>query len=103
MASHITITVFSKAVEYNGRKFRRFFATLPGDDYMTTVKFRQECGEPEQTPVNIDLYRGDCNRARTPFTAKDGTVVEAYTLWVNKYKLSDLEYRDTSMDDYFDD
>lgn len=102
MSKSITITVFSKQRTANdGKKFKTYFATLPGDEKPMKVKFREACGAPE-CPVNIDLMQGECNISKETYTdVVTGEVKAVPVLWVSKFTLSKEAYRDTSMDEYF--
>lgn len=102
MSKPITITVFSKQRTANGgKKFKTYFATLPGDEKPMKVKFRKACGAPE-CPVNIDLMQGECNISKETYTdVVTGEVKAVPVLWVSNFTMSKEAYRDTSMDKYF--
>lgn len=102
MSKPITITVFSKQRTANdGKKFKTYFATLPGDEKPTKVKFREACGAPE-CPANIDLMQGECNISKETYTdVVTGEVKAVPVLWVSNFAMSKEAYRDTSMDKYF--
>ena len=68
MSKTITITVFSKQRTANdGKKFKTYFTTMPGDEKAIKVKFREACGAPE-CPANIDLIQGKCNISKETYT-----------------------------------
>ena len=93
MSKTITITVFSKQRTANdGKKFKTYFTTMPGDEKAIKVKFREACGAPE-CPANIDLIQGQCNISKETYSVP--------VLWVSDYTPSKDVYRDTSMDKYF--
>ncbi len=102
MSKPITITVFSKQRTANdGKKFKTYFATLPGDEKPMKVKFREACGAPE-CPANIDLMQGECNISKETYTdVVTGEVKAVPVLWVSNFTMSKGAYRDTSMDKYF--
>lgn len=102
MSKPITITVFSKQRTANdGKKFKTYFATLPGDEKPMKVKFREACGAPE-CPANIDLMQGECNISNETYTdVVTGEVKAVPVLWVSNFTMSKEAYRDTSMDKYF--
>lgn len=102
MSKTITITVFSKQRTANdGKKFKTYFAKMPGEDKAVKVKFRESCGAPE-CPANIDLMQGGCNMSAEKFTdVVTGELKEVPVLWISEWKPSKEEYRDTSMDKYF--
>lgn len=102
MSKPITITVFSKQRTANdGKKFKTYFATLPGDEKPMKVKFREACGSPE-CPANIDLMQGECNISKETYTdVVTGEVNAVPVLWVSNFTMSKEAYRDTSMDKYF--
>lgn len=102
MSKPITITVFSKQRTANdGKKFKTYFATLPGDEKPMKVKFREACGAPE-CPANIDLMQGECNISKETYTdVVTGEVKAVPVLWVSNFAMSKEAYRDTSMDKYF--
>ena len=102
MSKPITIIVFSKQRTANdGKKFKTYFATLPGDEKPMKVKFRESCGAPE-CPANIDLMQGECNISKETYTdVVTGEVKAVPVLWVSKFTMSKEAYRDTSMDKYF--
>lgn len=102
MSKPITITVFSKQRTANdGKKFKTYFATLPGDEKPMKVKFREACGAPE-CPANIDLMQGECNISKETYTdVVTGDVKAVPVLWVSNFTMSKEVYRDTSMDKYF--
>ena len=102
MSKPITITVFSKQRTANdGKKFKTYFATLPGDEKPMRVKFREACGVPE-CPANIDLMQGECNLSKETYTdVVTGEVKAVPVLWVSNFTMSKEAYRDTSMDKYF--
>lgn len=102
MSKPITITVFSKQRTANdGKKFKTYFATLPGDEKPMKVKFREACGAPE-CPANIDLMQGECNISKETYVdVVTGEVKAVPVLWVSNFTMSKEAYRDTSMDKYF--
>lgn len=102
MSKPITITVFSKQrTATDGKKFKTYFATLPGDEKPMKVKFREACGAPE-CPANIDLMQGECNISKETYTdVVTGEVKAVPVLWVSNFTMSKEAYRDTSMDKYF--
>lgn len=102
MSKPITITVFSKQRTANdGKKFKTYFATLPGEEKPMKVKFREACGAPE-CPANIDLLQGECNISKETYTdVVTGEVKAVPVLWVSNFIMSKEAYRDTSMDKYF--
>lgn len=102
MSKSITITVFSKQRTANdGKKFKTYFVTLPGDEKPMKVKFREACGAPE-CPANIDLMQGECNISKETYTdLVTGEVKAVPVLWVSNFTMSKEVYRDTSMDKYF--
>lgn len=102
MSKPITITVFSKQRTANdGKKFKTYFATLPGDEKPMKVKFREACGAPE-CPANIDLMQGECNISKETYTdVVTGEVKAVPVLWVSNFTMSKEAYRDASMDKYF--
>jgi hypothetical protein len=102
MSKLITITVFSKQRTANdGKKFKTYFATLPGDEKPMKVKFREACGAPE-CPAKIDLMQGECNISKETYTdVVTGEVKAVPVLWVSNFTMSKEAYRDTSMDKYF--
>lgn len=102
MSKTITITVFSKQRTANdGKKFKTYFTTMPGDEKAIKVKFREACGAPE-CPANIDLIQGQCNISKETYTdVVTGEVKAVPVLWVSDYTPSKEVYRDTSMDKYF--
>lgn len=102
MSKTITITVFSKQRTANdGKKFKTYFSTLPGDEKAMNVKFRESCGAPE-CPANIDIMQGECNISKETYTdVVTGDVKAVPVLWVSSFTMSKEVYRDTSMDKYF--
>ena len=102
MSKTITITVFSKQRTANdGKKFKTYFSTLPGDEKAMKVKFRESCGAPE-CPANIDIMQGECNISKETYTdVVTGEVKAVPVLWVSNFTMSKEAYRGTSMDKYF--
>ena len=102
MSKTITITVFSKQrTATDGKKFKTYFSTLPGDENAMKVKFRESCGAPE-CPANIDIMQGECNISKETYTdVVTGDVKAVPVLWVSNFTMSKEVYRDTTMDKYF--
>lgn len=111
MKKEIEITIFGKTRKSaDGRKFTTYFCTLPGETDKTKVKFREECGSPKDTPVNIIIEQGACNLSKERYTVEkvDKTTGEtteetreSSVLWVSSWKKSITAFVDTSMDKYF--
>lgn len=118
MSKTLTLTIFGKNRKTKeGREFKTYFTTLPNDEKVK-VKFQEACGNPQQTPCNIDLAQGSCNLSTERYkrTVKDNIIdettgeviptvleedAEAKVLWVSAWAYSAEEYRDTSMDEFF--
>lgn len=118
MSKTLTLTIFGKTRKTKeGREFKTYFTTLPNNEKVK-VKFREDCGTPQQTPCNIDLVQGSCNLSieRYKRKVKDNTIdetngeaiptvleedVESKVLWISTWAYSPEEYRDTSMDEFF--
>nr|DAG43287.1 MAG TPA: hypothetical protein [Caudoviricetes sp.] len=102
MAKNLTITVFAKSRKTkDGKSFKTFFTTLPGEDKACKVKFTEAAGNPD-CPANIDLKRGDCNLAKENYTDEvTGEVKSVPVLWVSKWAYSAEKYEDHSMDKWF--
>lgn len=104
------LTVFAKNRTANdGRPFKTYFSKLTkkdGTQVTVQIKFREECGTPNQCPCNIVVNKNDAN-----FTEKEKTYTDAKTqeekqtvvriLWVSKW--TDGEpCVDHSMDEFVD-
>lgn len=102
MSKTISITVFSKTRNAtDGKKFKTYFATMPGEEKAIKVKFREDCGAPD-CPANIDLVQDGCNMSKENYTdVVTGEAKSVPVLWVSKWDYSKEAYRDTSMDKYF--
>lgn len=118
MSKTLTLTIFGKTRKTKeGREFKTYFTTLPNDEKVK-VKFQEACGNPQQTPCNIDLTPGSCNLSTERYKRKvkdniideaNGEVIptvleedaESKVLWVSAWAYSAVEYRDTSMDEFF--
>lgn len=98
----LTITVFSKnRTAKDGKKFKTYFASLRDGEPAIKVKFREDCGAPD-CPANIDLTQAGCNLSKESYAdVITGEVKTVPVLWVSEWKPSAVEYRDTSMDEYF--
>lgn len=97
----LEITVFAKNRNTkDGKKFTTYFATMPGREKPTKVKFRQVCGAPE-CPANIILHKGDCNMSKESYTDDvTGEVKYSDVLWVSAFE-NGAPYEDKSMDEWF--
>ena len=101
------ITVFAKKGQTSeGRVFWNYLSTLrnkaTGEDFVTQVKFRDECGapKPETCPTNIEFDKKDANMVDRKYTDKEGVEQIAKTLWISAWKNSDDVYVDHSLDDF---
>lgn len=106
MKKTIEITVFEKkAKSKDGRQFSIYLTKLPGDTDTARVKFREYSTPPKTFPVNIELTQKECSFVEREYAQEvDGDLVKRKerTLWVGNWSLSDNEYRDNSMDKYFE-
>lgn len=120
MSKTLTLTIFGKTRKTkDGREFKTYFTTLPNGEKVK-VKFQEACGNPQNLPCNIDLVNGFCNLSTESYIRKvnDNIVDEATgevipgereeravskVLWVSAWAYSAEEYRDTSMDEFFND
>lgn len=115
----LTLTIFGKKRKAkDGHVFQTYFTELPNGERVP-VKFRMECGEPNTCPVNIDLRQDGCNLSSEKFTRRvfdnliddeTGEVVGtteaeeekvSKVLWISAWAFSEVEYRDSSMDEFF--
>ena len=104
------ITVFAKKrtmQKEDGKVkiFWNFLTTLrskSGDEFIASVKFRDECGEPkpETCPINIEFDKRNANLTDRKYIDKEGVEQVAKTLWLSSWKESDDVYVDHSLDDF---
>ena len=102
------ISIFAKRKQTKeGRVFHTYLSTLTkkdGSAIPCVVRFQKGAEpKPELCPVNILVDKKDCNlSAKKYFREETGEFFDAYTLWVNAYKISENPYVDHSMDDIED-
>lgn len=69
MSKTITITVFSKQRTANdGKKFKTYFTTMPGDEKAIKVKFREACGALSALPTSTSLRASATSLRRLTLT-----------------------------------
>lgn len=106
------IAIFSKkrSTKDGKKTFYTYFTKLTkkdGEEITTSVKFREECGEPDgkSCPMNIVVDKGACNFVEKGITYKDAEGNEKdgidRTLWVSSWKEGE-PYEDKSMDSFVD-
>ena len=100
------ITIFAK--KRNTKEGKVFFTYLTkltkkdGSEITSTVKFRDECGnpKPDKCPMNLIVEKTDCNFSSKASTDEEtGEIRTSNTLWINNWKEGE-PYVDHSMDDF---
>ena len=103
------LTIFAKKrTTKEGKSFNTYFTKMKkkdGEEVTTEVKFREECGAPQECPCNIVVEKEDANFSEkaVKYTDKDGVEQDAVRkqLWVSKWTQGE-EYVDHSLDDFED-
>ena len=103
-------TIFAKKrTSKDGKVFNSYLTKLTkkdGEEITVQVKFREECGEPKNCPMNIVYEKHDAN-----YTEKKETYVDPKTqeeketvrrvLWISNWTQGE-PYVDDSMDAFVD-
>lgn len=101
-------TIFAKKMtSKDGRNFNRYITKLTkvdGSEVTMSVKFREECGEPKNCPMNIVFNKADANfseKVQTYIDKDTGEEKEAVqkTLWISAWTEGE-PYIDTSLDEF---
>lgn len=99
------LTVFAKSMKSGeGKAFKLYLSRLmnknTGEEISVRLNLRDDLPRLPECPVIIEVEKKDANLAKRVLTDENGETRTYYTLWVNKYKVSDEEFVDHSLDDY---
>lgn len=99
------LTVFAKSMKSaEGKPFKVYLSRLTntktGEEISVRLNLRDDLPRLQECPCIIEVDKKDANLAKRSLTDENGETHTYYTLWVNKYKMSDEEFIDHSLDDY---
>lgn len=99
------LTIFAKNMKSaEGRPFKVYLTRLTnkntGEEISVRLHLKEGLPQLPECPVIIQVEKKDANLAKRSIADDTGELHTYYTLWVNKYSVSDEEYVDHSLDDY---
>lgn len=101
----MNLTVFAKSMKSaEGRPFKVYLTRLTNtkteEEISVRLHLREGLPQLPECPVIIQVEKKDANLSRRTIPDDAGELHTYYTLWVNKYTVSDEAYVDHSLDDY---